>query len=240
MRKLKNRVRNYLWVLLKAKWKLRSGIDIRVENDSDWYIYNEIFTNKEYDPAFKLLSQPAQSAIILDLGANVGYFTLKMADELITAGTRDFKIIAIEATTENYLVLENRISQLAKDKAIAYHGLVGYRSGTGNIVFSSQHYGHAAASGQQGEPADYINIEGLLDDTQRIALLKCDIEGSEETFLKEYPGLLLRTDHAVFEFHTNECDILNCRQLLKNAGLTTRGIIKEDRKYGTIVEVFSR
>ena len=53
IRRFKDYLRNKTWVFLKAKWKLRSGIQVEVENDSDWFVYNEIFANKEYDKAFE-------------------------------------------------------------------------------------------------------------------------------------------------------------------------------------------
>jgi FkbM family methyltransferase len=245
VRKIKNYFRNKAWLLLKAKWKLRSGIMVSVENDSDWFVFNEIFTNKEYDRAFDLFL-PLVSArpTIFDLGANVGYFTLRVADELALAGISDYQIISVEASPENFAVLQKRVGQEFAGQVKIVSGLVGHKTGSQQVVNSQQHYGHSAA-GQtalvSATEVDYVDVEGLLDgETKIIDLLKCDIEGSEEIFLAAYPELLLKVSHAVFEFHDGACNVDHCRRLLKDAGLTLKGVIKEDPSFKTSVEVFSR
>lgn len=243
---MKNKLRNKIWTFLKTKWKLRSGLEIIIENDSDWFVFNEIFANKEYDEALALLleTRPARP-LILDLGANVGYFTLKVADELNQAGIQDFEIIAVEASPSNYDALKKRLKQgLLKGKAKAFFGLAGYRRGSHAVLHSQQHYGHSAVS----EPTDsgrinvdFIDIEKILPNTsQKIDFLKCDIEGSEEIFINEYLTMLKRVENAVFEFHAGECDVERCRTLLKSTGLLSKGIIKEDISFRTTVEIFSR
>ena len=52
--------------------------------------------------------------------------------------------------------------------------------------------------------------------------------------------MLQRVDNAVFEFHSDECNVENCREMLAAVGLRTKGILKEDTKYKTIVEIFTR
>jgi FkbM family methyltransferase len=246
IRKFKNYIRDKVWVFLKTKWVLKSGIFIKVENDSDWYVFNEIFTNKEYDSAIKLfLPSASLNPLILDLGANVGYFTLRVADELALAGFSNYTIIALEGTPSNYKVLQQRLEQpLLKNKAKGFLGLAGHKTGTSKVIHSPQHYGHSSVAGTAGSKTtdvSYVNIEELIaDETKIIDLLKCDIEGSEEIFITAYANLLSRVDTAVFEFHAGECDIQNCRQMLQAAGLFSKGIIKEETYYKTTVEVFSR
>jgi FkbM family methyltransferase len=245
-RKFKNYFRNKVWIFLKATWKLRSGIDIIVANDSDWFVYNEIFANKEYDPAISLLlSADTSNPLILDLGANVGYFALKIADELTQAGIGNFRIVAIEASASNFQALKHRMSQpLLRNQVKPYLGLAGYKSGSQAVVHSQQHYGHSVipenTMGAKNAVVDYLNIDNLINDTDKISFLKCDIEGSEEIFIKEYLTLLQKVENAVFEFHAGECNVDHCRQMLSEVGLFSKGIIKEDSVYKTSVEIFSR
>ena len=246
IRGVKNYLRDKIWIFLKAKWKLRSGIFVRIENDSDWYVFNEIFTNKEYDPAFKFFfSSPSSNPLILDLGANVGYFTLRIADELIMAGYENYTIISVEGAPSNYQVLQNRLKQpLIENKIKCFFGLAGYKTGVSKVIHSSQHYGHFSGtdnSGAKTEEVKYIDIEELIaGDARQIELLKCDIEGSEEIFIKEYSALIKRVNSAVFEFHAGECDVNNCRQMLKDLGLISKGVIRQETQYKTTVEIFSR
>ncbi len=247
LRTLKSRFRNRTWIFLKAKWRLLSGLNIIIENDSDWFVYNEIFVNKEYDEALRiLLSQlREEEPLILDLGANVGYFTLKIADELIQSGRERFRILALEAAPDNHRALLRRMAQdRLNNKVTAVLGLAGYKTGAQRIHRSEQHYGHSSSSGQperNSSLVNYVNIEEMLPDrNKRISFLKCDIEGSEEIFLREYSELMQRVELAVFEFHALECNVENCRQLLRDAGFCSLGVLKEDPAFKTLVEVFKK
>src|SRR5215204_515491 len=227
-RRIKSFLRDNIWVFLKARWKLKSGIDILVASDSDWFVYNEIFANKEYDTALlSLFSSKIKDLLVLDLGANVGYFTLKIADELKQAGIENFRIVAVEASPSNYSLLRSRMSQPAlKDKVKAYLGLAGYKSGFEIVMQSQHHYGHSAfPANAKGKNVvvEYLDLEKVINDTDEISFLKCDIEGSEEVFIKEYSSLLLRVKHAVFEFHAGDCNVVHCRKMLSDAGLMPKG-----------------
>ena len=72
----------------------------------------------------------------------------------------------------------------------------------------------------------------------RVDLLKCDIEGAEELFLRNYPELLRRMHRAVFEFHHAQCDVPHCRDLLAQAGLLQERIVREFGQCS--VEFFAR
>jgi FkbM family methyltransferase len=245
IRGFKNLVRNKIWRFLKAQWTLRSGVVVRIENDSDWFVFNEIFASKEYDSAFQLFL-PCSSVrpLILDLGANVGYFALRIADELLLSGCQDFEIISVEASPVNFRGLAYRLGQPAlKNKVKAILGLAGEKTGTAKIFHSGQHFGHSALGNMADTKApvvSYIDIDALTAGREKIDFLKCDIEGSEEVFLKSYGGLLQKVDNAVFEFHAGECNVDNCHKLLEEAGLLSRGVIKQDPVYRTTVEIFSR
>ena len=80
---------------------------VTVENDNDWFVFNEIFTNKEYDKVFESLPRSIKNPLVLDLGANVGYFTIHVADELLLRDIRDFTFYSIEASSHNYRQLRN-------------------------------------------------------------------------------------------------------------------------------------
>jgi FkbM family methyltransferase len=244
LRTLKNAIRNKTWVFLKAKWKLRSGVEVVVKNDSDWFVFNEIFTNGEYEKALRLfLSKQLTNPLVLDLGANVGYFSIKMADELLYAGISNFSIVAIEASPYNYSVLQERLNQKPiAQKIKALWGLAGYKTGAEEIIHSTEHYGHSTKSDSIGETrkVSYVNIEELVPSNSKIDFLKCDIEGSEEIFINEYQELLNRVETAVFEFHANECNVENCRVMLQAAGLFSVGVLKTEEVYKTSVELFMR
>ena len=79
-----------LWRILTERmhldFKLRSGISVIVRNYADWCTYNDLFVNAEYTEAITdAITEwgpvAAQERLcVLDLGANMGYFSLQLAD----------------------------------------------------------------------------------------------------------------------------------------------------------------
>ena len=72
-----------LFEILDLEYQLNSGVTIRVASQGEWWTYNDIFVNHEYDAAIQtaLASRVAERPFaVLDLGANVGYFLLRVVD----------------------------------------------------------------------------------------------------------------------------------------------------------------
>src|SRR5947209_12492122 len=88
--RLKNAARKFVWMRLNPSWRLKSGITIRVLSYNDWMIYNDIFVEAEYDRPIGDLIDAARDATkpvqVLDLGGNVGFFTLRVAHQFLSAG----------------------------------------------------------------------------------------------------------------------------------------------------------
>src|SRR5947209_3116646 len=76
-------IRKTLWKALKLECTLRSGIRVAVISHPDWVIYNEVIVNGEYDAVIRetIDKASADSRLqVVDLGANVGYFSFRFAD----------------------------------------------------------------------------------------------------------------------------------------------------------------
>src|SRR5262245_3500425 len=83
---LRPRIRRLLFQWLDLRWTLTSGVRLRVTGYGDWLTYNEIFVRGEYDQALCLAldarPEPTAPVHIVDLGSNVGFFTLRAVDAL--------------------------------------------------------------------------------------------------------------------------------------------------------------
>ncbi|MFN2621829.1 MAG: FkbM family methyltransferase [Chthoniobacterales bacterium] len=242
---LKWKLRKWIWMRLNPSWQLRSGLVIRVLNYNDWMIYNDIFVDGEYDlPIDELLSAAtdANGARVLDLGGNVGFFTLRVADTFLRSGRSDFEILAVEGSPSTFAELNERLAankQLLRERVRTVKGLAGQRTGVARIVENPSHGENSILSpGRGGKDMPFVDLDELVRNWNRIGLLKCDIEGAEELFLGNYPGLLRKTESAVFEFHHDLCDIPACRRHLSEAGLTSAGTLREFARFS--VEFFSR
>jgi len=220
------------------EWTLRSGLRVRVEGLAEWIVYNEIFVDQEYDAAIEAAFEHVGTGApvnVVDLGANVGFFSLRLADlaRRRPAALREVSVLLVEGSPQCHAILQRRLAlnpQLGGSLR-AKHGLVGPRNGTGTIY---QHAFHAANSvnnpvmREQGSGVNvqYVDIEGLTSNMARIDLLKCDIEGSERDFLEAYPDWLRKLQAAVFELHPTICDVPRCREILAHAGLVRQAVLR--------------
>src|SRR5260370_22875513 len=94
-RLVQNRLRDRYWqikskVLYQSLYRaldlehtLQSGLIVKVASKGEWWVYNDIFVDGQYDvpihTAFNDRS-PDRPFVVLDLGANVGYFGLRVLD----------------------------------------------------------------------------------------------------------------------------------------------------------------
>ena len=107
------RLRNFLFGLHSLTFTRPSGVRLRVADDSDWTVYTEVFRHGEYNVAINraLDSADAGHFNVVDLGANVGFFTLRLIDVIRTRGDRslDVAITAIEGSPQRVADLRSRI-----------------------------------------------------------------------------------------------------------------------------------
>jgi FkbM family methyltransferase len=229
---IKRVLRSIAFQMLDLSWELPSEVKIRVRNQSDWAIYNEIFVAGDYDSAISMAVDAAEVAgalHIVDLGANVGFFTLRCIEMTRDHELRGFsvRITAVEGNPKSYKQLRERVSSQGDLPTFtAINGLVGKRDGTGAISdLEISGLNHVISDDSQRHLlVNYIDVEEAVGGG-RIGLLKCDIEGAELVFLKNYPRLLARTEIAVLELHPQLCNQEECISLLRAAGLVTQRVL---------------
>jgi len=223
-------VRILLFRWLDLTWELPSGLHLRVASYGDWIIYNEIFVRGEYDQANSIAVGSAADndspLHIVDLGANVGFFTLHAVDRLRQRGraSEEFMITAVEGNErcikefQARVFAENGLSRSVR----LIHGLVGERTGVAtfydNTLFNE--------GGRSGVRVPYVDLSSLFASSPHIDLLKCDIEGAELLFIENYTDVLRKVRVAVFELHDDKCDTQQCRSLLSKLGFTHQAVLR--------------
>jgi hypothetical protein len=189
----RKRLRQLLFEWLDLTWTLPSGIRVVVATYGDWIIYNEIFVSGEYDAAIDLaIARAATPMQIVDLGANVGFFTLRAAHRLRSLGVASWAVTAVEA--EPAFVAEYRA------RVMESNGISSVRLIQGRLP----------------------EVDLGLSNVETIDLLKCDIEGAELAFIERHADVLSRTRVGVFELHADRCDVEDCKRLLAEAGFRGR------------------
>jgi FkbM family methyltransferase len=245
LRKINALARLVCWRMLKPTVTLPSGIVVALKSESDWEIANEIFLQGDYDEAIDraLLSHDGVDPIrILDLGANIGLFSLRCLDRYAGAKPQStLELVAIEGYPSLFVELEERLAPHRGNgvaSLVAKQGLVGRRSGKGMIyssVFNSctntvvREGGRTSKNillGRHAEDSAYLDLDQLIPPAGAIDLIKCDIEGSELDFLRTYEGTLRRTRLLMIEFHPGHCDVGTCRELLEAYGFCKVRTIK--------------
>src|SRR3954465_4369891 len=132
---VRRQVRMLFFEWLDLTWDLSFGLRARLNTYNDWIIYNEIFVHGEYDRALRLALDAVagdDSPIhIVDIGANVGFFTLRAAQRVMERGWlyRGFTITAVEGNVACIKEFHARIfgENGLSGTVTLTHGLVGKR-----------------------------------------------------------------------------------------------------------------
>ncbi len=242
LRRLKDeivwRARNWALSQFHLQSDLPSGLHVPVASHGEWIIFQDIFVCAEYDDAIAagLASVRGDETLtVLDLGANVGLFTFRLANAALPAQPRsEFCVFAVEASPSTCAELSHRVQSepALRERVVVRNGLAGERVGHA-VLYESAFRGmssmtHAAFT--RPTPVDYLDLEELLPEGP-IHLLKCDIEGSEEATFATYPELLRRVRNLVVELHPELCNVPRCRALLHEAGLSQVQVQREEKSY---------
>ena len=229
-------IRQMLFRWLDLRWTLASGILIRIENYADWVVYNEIFVDGAYDAAIRMAVESSGKHAplrVIDLGANVGFFALRVVD-LLRRDTGDSTQFTIDAIEGNPALIAGLHSRLITDNSLSRHvriipGLIGERGGKATLYksYSHSHGSIIPGSGTHGPSVPYVDLSRLFSPEAQFDLLKCDIEGAELLFIERYPDLLQRVRVAVFELHDHLSDSDRCRALLKDLGFSGATVVRD-------------
>jgi len=244
---------DFLWTRLRPTTISRTGLPLTLSSLSDWDVFAEIWVSGEYDePILSALNTASatEPIRIIDLGANVGLFSLRCVElRNRNAPGQPLEIIAVEGVPRVFRTLtRNLAAQRSTVSLSLYLGLIGEKSGSSHIYDSPYAGVNAVVSadgkisilpfrGAHAVRSTYLDLESVLPPDVQIDLLKCDIEGSESVFLRTYPQVLARTRLLVIEFHPLHCDIDACRRSLAASGLEREKILRTSPT--TVLEMYA-
>lgn len=163
---------------------------------SDLAVFDQIFTHREY----RCLDGLDLSGLILDCGANVGY-----SSAYFLTVFHNCRVIAVEPHPDNFSVLRKNLEPYAGRQECINAAVWSHQSRLALDLASS---GGGLEWGRKYFESDgdtiATDIPSLLakSDSNRIALLKMDIEGAEEqVFGAKDTSWLSITDNIVIELH---------------------------------------
>jgi len=136
---------------------------------------------------------------VVDVGANLGYFSLLSAVAERAAGC----IVAVEPAADNCALLEANLRlNDCRDAVIVVQAALGAASGSGTLLRSEANRGdHQVYPGDGERRAEPIRVlagaEALAAHVERIDLLKIDTQGSEADVVAGLWPLLLASRKAL-------------------------------------------
>jgi FkbM family methyltransferase len=121
--------------------------------------------------------------IVLDIGANLGYYTLILAKLVGRQG----KVYAFEPDPENFRLLSKNIKENKFNNIVAVQKAVADKSGKMNFYLSDAHKGNHALYPEPGRhkiEVEVVDIDSFCGQKIKPDFIKMDIEGAEMLALK--------------------------------------------------------
>ncbi len=219
--------RNWVgYYLAKINGHIRTGFTFRLRNEWDIHVpkrllhtYKEIFFDDTYLGGFppRVISNQSLDTV-LDVGANVGYFSLMMASKF-----PDAKILACEPMPNNLAQLRAYNQELNTSLTIIPNAIAG-KNGHQILFFDeADAFTTSASSVSVLDNNDQIKVETMTLHTlmseyqlQEIDLLKLDCEGAEyDILLKADPNLFDRIHLIAMEYHPDPAGVSTPADLIQ-------------------------
>jgi FkbM family methyltransferase len=212
----KSRLLERFFRQLDIRIHLDKDICYEIWSQSDWWVYQEVFVAREYDNLLLEViakANPDEPVRVMDLGANAGFFTARLAALALHASIRHkFEMLLVEAAPHLARSLPERLKVIPGDlmSITVVEGLVGKKEGTASLLLAGGDIGNSVGNPDQARgwmnargavPVPYVDLNELAWKEGPIDLVKCDIEGGEFDFVENYPELLKRTRRLQIEIH---------------------------------------
>lgn len=146
----------------------------------------------------KLFSEIVKKgAVIVDIGANIGYYTL-IAAELVG---ENGKVFAFEPEPENYSLLVRNIEANGYKNVLPLRKAVSNRVGTTRLFLcpygnKGWHRIYDSQDGWNSIEIETVTLDGFFKDKEdRIDVIKMDVEGAEMAILQGMSHILKRNDN---------------------------------------------
>lgn len=212
-------------------YHLRNGLVIEDREGTLTGTIAVVFIRREYGDV-------SGRSTIVDIGANLGVFTLCAASE-----SRNATVYAYEPSRTNFeMLVRNVEANQLSDRVKTFEQGVAAVAGD-RVLHTSQSNLHTLFDGDQ--PAETATIactslEGIFEDNglERIDLLKVNCEGAEyEIFYSAEASLLRRIDDIRLEYHeldSDQCNGAALRRFLEASGYSITRFTVDARKAGFI------
>jgi FkbM family methyltransferase len=156
-------------------------------------LYDLYKTCFEAGPVDQLRRFVPEDGFVIDVGANIGFFTMRFARWVGPAGT----VVAIEPEAENFRELVRRVNASGLSRQVKTIAAVAdAASGEAHLVINPDHPGDHRL-GDEGLPVAAVTIDAISEG-RTPALIKIDVQGAEAQVLAGAERTLQRVHPVLF------------------------------------------
>ena len=161
----------------------RLGVRVCVRPQADRQVARELLSKNAYALPPEVRAALGDDGVhVLDLGANIGLFTLTIVDELGIGVTVD----AVEPDAENLRILGRNLALSGLKGRVTVHAAAGGTAeGTATLIRHQPHNTHLARGDEVDIDMVTVPVLDALTLAKRADLVKIDIEGSEWDLLRD-------------------------------------------------------
>lgn len=178
--------------------------------------------SEEFEFALRKHFKELKKGVFIDIGANIGKYTVMMSNNLGGNG----EVIAIEPHPENFRTLERNID-LNRCKNVVALNLACWNKKTELKLFSHEDQPLLASAVKPSE--NYIKtqadtLDNIIKDlgVKKIDLIKIDVEGAEQQVLEGMKNILKKKKARIIFEAWNQQYVDACRKILGKYGYEIR------------------
>lgn len=172
-----------------------------------WYLKNDRYIGQrvaleKYEPyeTQLILRQINLGNTVVDVGANIGYYTILLADKV----GRDGKVYAFEPDKTNFEILKKNIELNKLKNVVAVNMAVGRNKGKSKLCRSEENFGDHKLYNDQSlipkiktEVVKIIKLDDFLK-KKKIDLIKIDTQGWEPEVIRGAKELIKKDKPTIF------------------------------------------
>lgn len=169
-------------------------------NKNDRVISLQLILNGKWEEAeIALFEQNVKPGdIVIDIGANMGYYTLVAARKTGPKG----KVYAFEPDPDNFRLLQKNIAANGYINVMAINKAVGEKGGTVKLFLSNEDNTgdfrtYNANDDRKSLEVEMVTIDSVLRAEKKVDVIKIDIQGSEVKALKGAKEILKKSKQII-------------------------------------------
>ena len=177
------------------------GLRFRARKE-DWIAIREVLIEDEYLCVERLIPKNSEPRV-LDLGANIGSFALR-----VFMHCPDAQIASVEAAEDTFQILKDNRHLNSGSNWHALNFGVWRDDGPLTLMRRGISVGHRVIEGAGDDVVQGISISTLLGNLgwEKVDLIKMDIEGGEEAVIPAALDVLRKTRFLIVEIHSDRID----------------------------------